>query len=105
VHLYSPRHPPRSVPVLTTSSTTIHFIRSFHPARYHERWHLKTVKSPKSSAWVLALPTGLLYRRAIAEGYASVAHYLVLNHVEGEMDASEEEEEAGQGGTEVGPGT
>ena len=51
----------------------------------------------------MALPTGLLYRRAIAEGYASVAHYLVLNHMEGEVDASEEEgEEAGQGGTEAG---
>jgi len=33
-------------------------------------------------------PTGTLYRRAVAQGYASVAHYLVLNNLE---DAAKEE--------------
>jgi len=37
-------------------------------------------------------PTGTLYRRAIKEGFASVAHYLVLNNMAGDDDCGENDD-------------
>ena len=37
-------------------------------------------------------PTGTLYRRAIKEGFASVAHYLVLNNMTGDDDCGENDD-------------
>lgn len=49
-------------------------------------------------------PTGTLYRRAIREGYASVAHYLVLNNMETEpsREGDEREDENVKMGAEEG---
>ena len=46
-------------------------------------------------------PTGTLYRRAIREGFASVAHYLVLNDAESEgAEVKKDAEEAAEVGAE-----
>ena len=37
-------------------------------------------------------PTGTLYRRAIKAGFASVAHYLVLNNMAGDDDCGENDD-------------